>query len=364
VEKLLAYSEAAIQERAVASNDDVIQGRYFADLMSQPEALGATWEGLQGTDALERIGRECGRGRFERVVLTGMGGSFFGLHPLAMELAASGWTPMMVETSELIHYSPELLNASTLVVAVSQSGKSAETVRLLEMNARRAKVIGVTNWADSPLARDADFALMTAAGDEYTVSCKTYVTTQMALRMLGAVLCGADADARLREMKPAAEVFGEYLGRWRGHLDELLGMLGGVRDVFLVGRGESLAAAQTGALTIKESTHFHAEGMSSAAFRHGPFEMLKEGIFAGVFAGDAKTRELNERLVKDVRSTAARATLFADDATGVCGLPKVTKALRTVVEILPVQMMTLALAVLAGREAGKFERATKVTAVE
>ena len=140
------------------SNVDVVQGRYFADLMAQPEALRATWASLSATESLEKIRRECSQGRFDRVVLTGMGGSFFGLHPLAMELAANGWTPMMVETSELIHYYPELLSASTLVIAVSQSGKSAETVRLLEMNARRAKVIGVTNWADSPLAREADYA--------------------------------------------------------------------------------------------------------------------------------------------------------------------------------------------------------------
>jgi len=355
---------AAMKERAVLSNVDVIQGRYFSDLMNQPEALRATWDGLRGTEALETIGGECRADRFERVVLTGMGGSFFGLHPLAIELAASGWTPMMVETSELIHYYPELLRPSTLVVAVSQSGKSAETVRLLEMNARRAKVIGVTNWADSPLARDADLAVMTAAGDEYTVSCKTYVTTQMALRMLGAALCGAEGGGRLRELELAAEVFHEYLSRWKAHVDELTKMLLGVRDVFLVGRGESLAAAQTGALAIKESTHFHAEGMSSAALRHGPFEMMKEGVLLGVFAGDAKTRELNERLVKDVAGTTARAVLFASDAKGVCRLPKVEGALRTLVEILPVQMMTLALAVLVGREAGKFERATKVTAVE
>jgi glutamine---fructose-6-phosphate transaminase (isomerizing) len=348
----------------VPSNFDVIQGRYFSDLMNQPEALGATWELLRGAEVLKEIGRECGKGRFERVVLTGMGGSYFGLHPLAMELAASGWTPLMVETSELIHYYPELLRASTLVIAVSQSGKSAETVRLLDINAGRATVIGVTNWADSLLARKSDFAMMTAAGDEYTVSCKTYVTAQMALRVLGAVLGGRNADARLAEMAPAADVFREYLSGWEKHVDELKEMLRGVRDVFLVGRGESLAAAQTGALTIKESTHFHAEGMSSAAFRHGPFEMLKEGIFVGVFAGDAKTRELNERLVKDVSGTAARAVLFGEDAEGVFRLPKVSDALRPVLEVLPVQMMTLALAALAGREAGKFERATKVTAVE
>lgn len=332
--------------------------------MNQPEALRATWNALRESALLERIARECQRERFERIVLTGMGGSFFGLHPLSIELAAAGWTPMMIETSELIHYYPELLRPSTLIIAISQSGKSAETIRLLEMNSRQAKVIGVTNWADSPLARDSDLALMTAAGDEYTVSCKTYVTTQMALRMLGAALSGADAGARLQQMDSAVEVFHEYLNGWNCHVDELIEMLRSVRDVFLVGRGESLATAQTGALTIKESTHFHAEGMSSAAFRHGPFEMLKEGIFVGVFAGDRKTRDLSERLVKDVSGTAARAALFAEDAAGACRIPTVAEALRTIVEILPAQMMTLALAALAGREAGKFERATKVTAVE
>jgi glucosamine--fructose-6-phosphate aminotransferase (isomerizing) len=335
----------------LASNVDVIHGRYFADLMNQPDALRATWAALSTTDTLAKIGQECSRGQFERVVLTGMGGSFFGLHPLAIELAASGWTPMMMETSELIHYYPELLNPATLVVAVSQSGKSAETVRLLEINTRRAKVIGVTNWADSPLAGEADYALMTAAGDEYTVSCKTYVTTQMALRMLGAALSRADANARLRELEPASDFFREYLSGWKRHVDESIEMLRGVRDVFLVGRGESLATALTGALTIKESTQFHAE-------------VLKDGIFVGVFAGDGKTRELNERLVRDVSDTAARAVLFAADEEGVCRLPKVPEVLRTVIEILPVQMMTLSLAALAGREAGKFERATKVTSTE
>ena len=160
----MAYSEAAIKENAVASSKDVIPGRYFTDLMSQPEALQATFSTLRDCDALDKIARECGRSRFERIVLTGMGGSFFGLHPLSIELAATGWTPMMIETSELIHYYPELLRPSTLVVAISQSGKSAETIRLLQMNAHRAKIIGVTNGPDSPLARESDFAVMTAAG--------------------------------------------------------------------------------------------------------------------------------------------------------------------------------------------------------
>ena len=366
VEWPATYSEERTEQRSrVDARIQVIQGRYFRDLMDQPEALRATWQSLRDTDALDAIGRTCARTSFERVVLTGMGGSFFGLHPLCIELVEHGWTPMMVETSELIHYYRHLLTPSTLVIAVSQSGKSAETVRLLEMNAHRAKVIGVTNWADSPLARDADFAVLTAAGDEYSVSCKTYVTAQMALRMLGAVLCGADQSGRLKELESTSELVADFLKGWDDKVSAFIELLTGVRDVFLVGRGDSLAAAQTSALIIKESSHFHAEGMSSAALRHGPFEMLKAGIMVGVFAGDEKARPLNEGLVRDIERTSAKALMFSTDAQQpCCRLPEATEMLRPIVEILPVQMMTLALAALANREAGKFERATKVTAIE
>lgn len=333
--------------------------------MNQPEALEATWKGLRNTDVLEQIRRSCGRESFRRIILTGMGGSYFGLHPLCIELAANGWTPLMLETSELIYYYPHLLEPSTLVVAVSQSGKSAETVRLMEMNAGRAKVIGVTNWADTPLARQANLAVLTAAGDEYTVSCKTYVSAQMALGPLGAALCGRDATGRLQDLQAAPKLVGDYLSHWENHIAEFAELLRDVRDIFLVGRGPSMAAASTGALTIKESTHFHAEGMSSAAFRHGPFEMLQPGIFVGVFAGEQKTRALNEGILRDLVATPARSAMFSADAEqSSCRVPDAAEALRPVVEILPVQMMTLALAAIAGREAGKFERATKVTVVE
>ena len=344
---------------------EAIKGRYLSDILDQPEALRATWTQLQNSPVFDDVAVECGVERFQRVVLTGMGSSYFGLHPLSIELARGGWTPQMLETSELIHYYPHLLTRSTLVVAVSQSGKSAETLRLLEWNAGQATLIGVTNDADSPLAQETDFAVVTAAGEEFSVSCKTYVSAQMALAQLGSALCGLDGAHRLHELQPAADAVEGYLRNWETHVEEFGQLLGEARDLFLVGRGTSLAAAETGALTIKESDHFHAEGMSSAAFRHGPFEMLKEGIFVGVFAGDPKTRALNDRLMEDLSGTAAQAVLFAADAAQpACRLPQVSEILRPVVEILPIQMITLALAAVANREPGKFERASKVTMVE
>jgi glutamine---fructose-6-phosphate transaminase (isomerizing) len=344
---------------------EAIRGRYLSDLLSQPEALRATWKRLRHTPVFDQVARACHADRFERVLLTGMGSSYFGLHPLSIELAAHGWTPLMLETSELIHYYPHLLTPSTLVVAVSQSGKSVEMVRMLELNAKKATIIGVTNHDDSPLAREASFAVLTEAGDEFSVSCKTYVAAQMALPVLAAALCGLDRTERLRELETAANAVEHYLHQWQTHVEEFAELLRDVRDIFLVGRGPSLAAACTGALIIKESDHFHAEGMSSAAFRHGPFEMLQPGRFVGLFGGDEKTRKLNDGLIEDVARTPATSVMFAaDSAQPACRVPEVGGIATPIAEILPIQMITLALAALAHREPGKFERATKVTAVE
>ena len=346
-------------------NFEAIQGRYLADLLDQPRALEATLDSLRQTAVFDRVTQACRKDRFQRIVLTGMGSSYFGLHPLCIELAAGGCTPLMVETSELIHYYPHLLTSSTLLVAVSQSGKSVETLRLLDMNAHKATVIGVTNHADSPLGMHADFAVLTAAGEEFSVSCKTYLAALIALSVLAAALCGSGRAARLGELEAAPAAVAEYLNNWKQHTNEFVELLNGVQHLFLVGRGPSLAAAQTGALIIKESDHFHAEGMSSAAFRHGPFEMLEPGMLVGVFSGDAKTQALNQGLAQDIVQTSARAVSFGPEAPQqACRLPAVSQALNPIIEILPVQMITLALASLAGREPGKFERATKVTVVE
>jgi glucosamine--fructose-6-phosphate aminotransferase (isomerizing) len=344
---------------------EAIRGRYLSDILSQPEALRATWNGLRHAPVFDDIARTCDADRFTRVVLTGMGSSYFGLHPLSIELAAHGWTPLLLETSELIHYYPQLLTSSTLVVAVSQSGKSVEMVRMLELNAGKSTVIGVTNHADSPLAREANVAVLTEAGEEFSVSCKTYVAAQLALTVLGAALCRLERAERVGELEAAADAVEHYLESWKTQVGEFAGLLKDAGDVFLVGRGPSLAAACTGALIIKESDHFHAEGMSSAAFRHGPLEMLGPGMFVGIFGGDEKTRTMNDGLLSDVTRTGAGCVMFAPDSTQPsCRLPEVARIAGPIAEILPIQMITLALAALAGREPGKFVRATKVTAVE
>lgn len=359
---------------------------YLRDILDQPIALRDTVNALTDLSALRPFADRLASGELRRVVLTGMGSSYHALHPLALTLIARGVSAMMIETSELIHHAPTLLEPHTLLVVVSQSGQSPETLKLLEQvrgpstgsgpatdralslskgAVEGPPIIGVTNTADSPLAQQSDAFLLMRAGSEYTVSTKTYLATLVALPLLGDALTGQDPTQTHAALSAAPDAVEQYLAQWPAHVETLTERLNGIRFIILVGRGASLAAVGTGGLILKESTHFPAEGMSSAAFRHGPLEMISPEDFVLVFAGGEPTIQLNARLAADIQAAGGRTALVVESLTeGVFSLPSIPEVARPILEMLPPQMISLALAKLLGREAGRFERATKVTATE
>jgi glutamine---fructose-6-phosphate transaminase (isomerizing) len=343
----------------------VVEGDYFHDLLGQPDSLRDTIEQLGESKELRTLASRLQKRKFKNVVLTGMGSSFHGLNPLLLQLTNAGHPAILVETSELIYYRRGLLTGDTLLVAVSQSGRSIEMIRLLNENRGRAPIIAVTNTANSPLARRGTAMVLTRAGEEFSVSCKTYVCALLALKFLGDQLCGVPIARTRKELNAILRPVTHYVARWKEHVEFMLPRLNGVRQLFLAGRGASLAAVGTGALILKESTQFPAEGLSSASFRHGPFEMVGPETLVLVFAGDSKTKQLNKRLFEDVRANQGCAEMVAQNAGGCAYcLPTVPASLLPVMEILPVQMLTLALAAMKGREPGKFRLASKITTTE
>ncbi|MGD0005302.1 MAG: SIS domain-containing protein [Anaerolineaceae bacterium] len=338
---------------------------YRTDILAQPAALQDTLDLLNSTSFPKEIQHDLQAGRWRKIVLTGMGSSYFVFLPLYHRLISAGLPTWLVETSELLYW-PAFLTPDTLVITASQSGSSVETVRLLEKFGSQCSMIGVTNTVDSPLARRSTFAILTRAGEEATVSCKTYLATLAAQSWLGDQLI--EGQHEFNGMASTPQIVQAYLDELPEHIAALKLALDGVCQVYLVGRGVSIAAAGTGGLILKESVHIPAEGMSSAAFRHGPFEMVGPETFVLVFAGFGETIHLNRRLYSDVIAAGGRAALVLPGGQPpVFALPScpdpVLPALP-VLEILPVQMMTLALAELRNLQAGSFSLGTKVTTIE
>jgi len=351
--------------RLVTNTLQIIEGGYLRDILDQPRAMAATLEQLEISEELATVVASLRSGKIRRVLLTGMGASFHALHPLFLRLNTCAYTALAVETSELVHLLQSWFEPQTLIIAVSQSGQSAEMVRLIEENRGRAAIVGVTNAADSPLALRANALILTKAGEESSVSCKTYLTVLMALHLLGGFLCGCDVSRTREELAQTIPAVATYLRLWRDHVFEMAKELEQIRHIFLLGRGSSLAAAGEGALIVKESVRLYAEAMSGAAFRHGPLEMVSGETFAVVFAGAEATRGLQARLREDIRDAGGRTAWITQDIDpGSWNLPPTSASVSPILEILPVQMMTLAMAANANVEAGRFARIPKITTTE
>ena len=336
----------------------VIEGAYLSDLLEQPDVLRRLVIHLSKLEIDSALPTGLQEGHFRRVVLTGMGSSLQALYPLHRALSGAGIESHWIEAAELLLGFAPLYSQETLLVAVSQSGESAEIVTLLARAAEFGHVIGITNDAQSTLGSTATTVLTLGAGHEATVSCKTYVATLAVLHWLGAQLIGGDTASALEELAQAERAVRDYLADWRDHVADWLPLLDGVQSIFVTARGDSLATAGTGGLILKESTRLHAEGMSAAAFRHGPLEMAGANVLVLIFEGDGATAPLHRRLADDIRHGGGRVVLIGP---GGLALPSLPSAVSPIVEILTVQMLSLALAAQMGVEAGRFERASKIT---
>jgi glucosamine--fructose-6-phosphate aminotransferase (isomerizing) len=346
---------------------DLSSNTYLHDILDQPLALSNTLKALSETNfsVFKPFYNQIGSGKLQRILLTGMGASFQLLYPIFYSLAEHGVRVQMLETSELIHYGPKLLDPSTLVVAVSQSGNSVEIIKLLEMTQGKIRLIGVTNTPFSVLATHADAVLFTDAGVEKMVSCKTYVAALAAMAVLSRILIGQEPYLLIEELKQAPESAANYLSHWEFHVKTALELVNGIQFIMLAGRGASLAAAEAGGLIIKEAGHFPAEGMSCAAFRHGPLDMMSSENLAVIYEGDERTAHLNTALVGEMHKAGVAAHLVRQsDEVNIFSLPRTSPSVLPIFEIMPAQMLSLALAVTRGHAPGHFKHISKVTETE
>lgn len=341
----------------------VIEGPYTRDIAAQPQAVQDTLKALVPSPTLQTWGHQLA-GTHAPLVLTGMGASLSALVPLQLKLIEAGLAPILIETSELIHHAWALVRPGATVVAVSQSGRSAEMLRLLDRLPEGVKLIGVTNDATSDLATRASLALLTNAGPEATVSCKTYLSALLALQWLGAHLVGEDLQAAREELAKAPTFISQVLVDLPERVDALAAVFAETALIYFAGRGASLGSATCAGLITKEAVHFPAEGLSSAAFRHGPLEMVGPQVYLVVFEGTGVAAALNANLVNDVRSRGGGAALCGVSGTGPFQLPAAPARLLPMLEILIAQQITLALSLHLGRQAGTFTHASKITVVE
>lgn len=354
------------------------------EIHEQPRALADTLLGrisADGTFALDelRISDED-LAQVDKVFIVACGSSYHA--GLVAKYAIERWArlPTEIDIASEFRYRDPVLDDHTLVIGVSQSGETIDTLQAMrEARQWNTKVLVISNVVDSSMAREADGVLYTRAGPEVGVaSTKTHLAQIVALEVLAlhiAQLRGQvsaeEARSVFEQMKRLPDLVDETLSR-EGEYEEVARLFTKTRDFFFLGRHVGYPVALEGALKLKEIAYLRAEGYPAGELKHGPIALIEPGT---AVIGVATRTRLWEKMmgnIAEVKSRGATVVLVANDsdsdtadqANAVLWVPSTHPLLAPVVDVVPLQLFAYHLARAHGFDVDRPRNLAKTVTVE
>ena len=294
-----------------------------------------------------------------------------------------GWAriPTEVEAASEFRYRDPIITPSTLVVAVSQSGETADTLAAIrDARIKGAKVFGITNVVGSPVARESDGVIYTKANKEIAVaSTKSFIGQVVSLTLLSMLLAQVKGklttgQTRLlfRELGDTAEQIQWILDTQQGAVHEAALACKDAQSALFVGRGMGAAISHEGALKLKEISYLHAEAYAAGEMKHGPIALIDPGF--PVIAVATKS-PVYEKTVSNLKECEARGAMIVAVATEgdedirqiadhVIYVPRVRDAFVPITATVPLQLLAREIAVLRGCDVDQPRNLAKSVTVE
>ncbi len=354
------------------------------EIDEQPEAVRQTLGGRLGTDgllALDEIALSDDDLRgIEQVVIIGCGSSYHS--GMIGKYAIERWCrlPVQVELASEFRYRDPVIGRNTLVIAVSQSGETADTLEAVRhARSQRAWVLAVSNTLGSSIAREADAVLYTRGGPEVAVASTKAVMTQItAMYLVGLYLAQVrgtrDPDevrAHLQDLESIPDLLTELLTRSEDVRAVAREIVDATRVLFL-GRHVGYPIALEGALKLKELAYVSAEGYSAGEIKHGPIALVEPGTPVVVLATRHALQAKLINNVQEVRARGARTIVVATDgddsvtpyADHVLLVPDTKSLLAPLLTIVPMQVLSAEIARLRGLDVDQPRNLAKSVTVE
>jgi glucosamine--fructose-6-phosphate aminotransferase (isomerizing) len=319
----------------------------------------------------------------DKIIIVGCGTAFYA--GMVAKYAIEHWTriPCEVELSHEFRYRDPILTRHTLVVAISQSGETMDTLQAIRhARDQRAQVLAICNTNGSTIPRESDAVIYTHAGPEIGVaSTKGLMTQLVACYLLGLYL------AQVRGTKYGDEIAAvvDELQQMPAHVQRMLDQAQPVLDlaaelrastsVLFLGRHTGYPVALEGALKLKELAYIHAEGFAAGELKHGPIALVQDGLPVFCVVPPRGRDLLHDKMVsaiQEVRARGARTIVLAEEgdegvtdyADGLIGLPTVPTLLQPMVAVVPLQLFACELATLQGHDVDQPRNLAKSVTVE
>ncbi len=352
------------------------------EIFEQPRALADTLEGVEGIspelfgDSAYRVFKDV-----DRVLILACGTSFYSGSTARYWLESIAGIPCTVEVASEYRYRDSVPDPRTLVVTITQSGETADTLAAL----KHARSLGMThtlticNVATSAMVRECELAYITRAGVEIGVASTKAFTTQLAgLYLLTLAL--AQVRGRLSDAQEAAEL--KALRHLPVALQAVLALEPQIiawsedfarkENALFLGRGLHYPIAMEGALKLKEISYIHAEAYPAGELKHGPLALVTDQMPVVTVAPNDTLLEKLKSNLQEVRARGGELYVFADDDTHISNepgvhvirMPEHYGSLSPILHVVPLQLLAYHTACARGTDVDKPRNLAKSVTVE
>jgi glucosamine--fructose-6-phosphate aminotransferase (isomerizing) len=288
--------------------------------------------------------------------------------------------PVEVDVASEFRYRNPLIDNRTLVITISQSGESSDTLAVLrDAQTKGARVIAITNVVGSSISREADDVFYTWAGPEIGVaSTKAYLTMLVALYAIGihfAELLDTKTAEELDAIKKELLTLPEKVAEILAHVEKVKDFaqrIHGEKDVFFLGRGLDYQIAVEASLKLKELSYIHSEAYAGGELKHGSIALIEDGI--SVIAPITQ-RDLTEKMQSNIKEVVSRgakvmAVTYAENedvakyADEVIYIPSTLDLIAPILAVVPLQLLAYYVALYKGLDVDKPRNLAKSVTVE
>ena len=353
------------------------------EIYEQPQAIRNTLDGrIGGEDVLENIFGEGSSkllAEVKRIQIVAAGTSLHAGRVAANWFSAITQVPTQIDFASEYTYKNPYIDENTLLVTISQSGETADTLTSLR-HAKNQSYLGsltICNVPTSSIARESDFLLLTNAGPEIGVaSTKAFTTQLVALMLLAMSIAKAkNINPKLRTrivtaLRTLPEIVEESL-KLKKEIQEISPKIAEKDNALFLGRGMFYPIAKEGALKLKEISYIHAEAYPAGELKHGPLALIDENMPVVALAPES---ELAEKLISNLEEVKARSgTLYVfGDATSnmqidsgkLMTMPKCDFLLTPILYTIPLQILSYEVALIRGTDIDQPRNLAKSVTVE
>ncbi len=359
------------------------------EIADQPQAVADTLMGRLGSDGSVTLSEIDGLSaddikNIDRIIMVACGTASYACDVAKYAIEKYSRIPVQVELSHEFRYRDPIITKNTLIVAVSQSGETMDTLMATRYAKEQgAKVLAICNTQGATLARESDAVIYTHAGPEVAVASTKALTAQITAGFLLALFLGAG-----REKLSTAELrhLGLELLKMPAHVTEVIENLdlarklgkemANAKSVLFLGRNVGFPIAMEGALKLKELAYIHAEGFAAGELKHGPIALIEEGQPVIVIVPSQRDEEsLHPKVISNIQEIRARGAKViaiaeegdqqvADYAEHVIFVPQSESMFAPILTVIPLQIFALELSTAKGLDVDQPRNLAKSVTVE